>query len=83
MKIVHVTEAFEGGVIEFLRSLTNATPDIEYTIIYGRHHFYEAVKNRLHNSSNIGCEFSGGLDSSGIGAIAQHILKPQQFRIFF
>ena len=47
MKIVHVTEAFEGGVIEFLRSLTNATPDIEYTIIYGRHHFYEAVKNHF------------------------------------
>src|SRR5438477_874993 len=41
MKIVHVTEAFEGGVIEFLRCLTNSTPDIEHTIIYGRHHFYE------------------------------------------
>ena len=45
MKIVHVTEAFEGGVIEFFRSLTNATPDIEYTIIYGRHQFYEPVKS--------------------------------------
>ncbi len=41
MKIVHVTEAFEGGVIEFLRCLTNSTPDIEHTIIYGRHHFFE------------------------------------------
>jgi glycosyltransferase involved in cell wall biosynthesis len=41
MKIVHVTEAFEGGVIEFLRCLTNSTRDIEHTIIYGRHHFYE------------------------------------------
>ena len=41
MRIVHVTEAFEGGVIEFLRCLTNSTPDIEHTIIYGRHHFFE------------------------------------------
>lgn len=41
MKIVHVTEAFEGGVIEFLRCLTNSTPDIEHTIIYGRHQFFE------------------------------------------
>lgn len=41
MKIVHVTEAFEGGVIEFLRCLTNSTPDLEHTIIYGRHHFFE------------------------------------------
>ena len=47
MKIVHVTEAFEGGVIEFLRSLTTATPDIEYTIIYGRHHLYPPVKNNF------------------------------------
>lgn len=47
MKIVHVTEAFEGGVIEFLRSLTNATPDIDYTIIYGRHHFYDPVKSHF------------------------------------
>lgn len=50
MKIVHVTEAFEGGVIEFLRSLTNATPDIEYTIIYGRHHFYDPVKAHFPSS---------------------------------
>ncbi|MBV9961029.1 MAG: glycosyltransferase [Parafilimonas sp.] len=41
MRIIHVTEAFEGGVIEFLRCLTNSTPDIEHTIIYGRHHFFE------------------------------------------
>lgn len=41
MKVVHVTEAFEGGIIEFLRCLTNSTPDIEHTIIYGRHHFFE------------------------------------------
>jgi glycosyltransferase involved in cell wall biosynthesis len=44
MRIVHVTEAFEGGVIEFLRCLTNATPDIEHTIIYGRHRFYEKAR---------------------------------------
>ncbi|HYJ65490.1 MAG TPA: glycosyltransferase [Parafilimonas sp.] len=44
MRIVHVTEAFEGGVIEFLRCLTNATPEIEHTIIYGRHHFFEKAK---------------------------------------
>jgi glycosyltransferase involved in cell wall biosynthesis len=44
MRIVHATEAFEGGVIEFLRCLTNATPDIEHTIIYGRHRFYEKAK---------------------------------------
>jgi glycosyltransferase involved in cell wall biosynthesis len=41
MKIIHVTEAFEGGVIEFLRCLAKSTPDIEHTIIYGRHHFFE------------------------------------------
>lgn len=44
MRIVHATEAFEGGVIEFLRCLTNATPEIEHTIIYGRHRFYEKAK---------------------------------------
>ena len=44
MRIVHVTEAFEGGVIEFLRCLTNSTPDIEHTIVYGRHRFYEKAK---------------------------------------
>lgn len=41
MKVVHVTEAFEGGVIEFLRCLTNSTNNIEHTIIYGRHRFFE------------------------------------------
>jgi glycosyltransferase involved in cell wall biosynthesis len=41
MKIVHVTEAFEGGVIEFLRCLTNSTHDIEHVIVYGRHQFFE------------------------------------------
>ncbi len=41
MRIVHVTEAFEGGVIEFLRCLTNSTHDIEHTIVYGRHRFFE------------------------------------------
>jgi glycosyltransferase involved in cell wall biosynthesis len=44
MRIVHATEAFEGGVIEFLRCLTNSTPDIEHTIIYGRHRFFEKAK---------------------------------------
>lgn len=44
MEIVHITEAFEGGVIEFLRCLTNSTPDIEHTIIYGRHQFYEKAR---------------------------------------
>ncbi len=44
MKIVHVTEAFEGGVIEFLRCLTNETPEIEHTIIYGRHYLFEKAK---------------------------------------
>ncbi len=45
MKVIHITEAFEGGVIEFLRCLTNATPDIEYTIIYGRPQFFEKAKD--------------------------------------
>lgn len=36
MRIIHVTEAFQSGVIEFLRSLTTASPDIDYTIVYGR-----------------------------------------------
>lgn len=44
MRIIHATEAFEGGVIEFLRCLTNSTPDIEHTIIYGRHRFFEKAK---------------------------------------
>ena len=44
MKIVHVTEAFEGGVIEFLRSLTNSTPDLEYTIVYGRTKNFEPAR---------------------------------------
>ena len=41
MKIIHVTEAFEGGVIEFLRCLTQSTPEFSYTIIYGRPQFFE------------------------------------------
>jgi glycosyltransferase involved in cell wall biosynthesis len=44
MRIVHATEAFEGGVIEFLLCLTNSTPDIEHTIINGRHRFFEKAK---------------------------------------
>jgi hypothetical protein len=44
MRVVHATEAFEGGVIEFLRCLINSTPDIEHTIIYGRHRFFETAK---------------------------------------
>ena len=44
MKIVHITEAFEGGVIEFLRSLTNSTPDFNYTIIYGRTKNFEPAR---------------------------------------
>ena len=43
MKVVHITEAFESGVVEFLRSLTVCTPEIEHTIIYGRHHIYNEV----------------------------------------
>lgn len=45
MKVVHITEAFEGGVIEFLRCLTTATPDIEYTIIHGRPQFFDKAKD--------------------------------------
>ncbi len=45
MKVLHITEAFEGGVIEFLRCLTNATPDIDYTIVYGRPQFFEKAKD--------------------------------------
>lgn len=45
MKVVHITEAFEGGVIEFLRCLTTATPDIEYTIVYGRPQFFDKAKD--------------------------------------
>ena len=43
MRVVHITEAFEGGVVEFLKYLTNGTRDIQYTIIYGRHHIYEKM----------------------------------------
>jgi len=43
MKVAHITEAFESGVVEFLRSLTACTPEIEHTIIYGRHHIYKEV----------------------------------------
>src|SRR4051812_48497188 len=52
MRIVHATEAFEGGVIEFLRCLTNSTPEIEHTIIYGRHRFFEKVKPTFPSSVN-------------------------------
>jgi glycosyltransferase involved in cell wall biosynthesis len=45
MKVVHITEAFESGVVEFLRSLTVCTPEIEHTIIYGRHHIYDRVQH--------------------------------------
>ncbi len=41
MRIIHITEAFQSGVIEFLRSLTTASPDIDYTIIYGRTSNYD------------------------------------------
>lgn len=41
MKIVHVTEAFESGVLEFLRCLTNSIPDMEHVIVYGRHFSFE------------------------------------------
>lgn len=52
MRIVHATEAFEGGVIEFLRCLTQATPDIKHTIIYGRHQFFEKAKSTFPASVN-------------------------------
>ncbi|HEX5152666.1 MAG TPA: glycosyltransferase [Parafilimonas sp.] len=45
MKVVHITEAFESGVVEFLRSLAACTPEIEHTIIYGRHHIYDEVNH--------------------------------------
>lgn len=50
MKVVHVTEAFEGGVIEFLRCLTHSTSEIEHTIIYGRHQFFEKAKSAFPSS---------------------------------
>jgi glycosyltransferase involved in cell wall biosynthesis len=50
MKVVHVTEAFEGGVIEFLRCLTTATPEIDYTIVYGRPQYFEKAKGTFPNN---------------------------------
>jgi glycosyltransferase involved in cell wall biosynthesis len=52
MKVIHVTEAFEGGVIEFLRCLTRSTPEIEHTIIYGRHQLFEKAKPSFPTSVN-------------------------------
>lgn len=43
MKVVHIAEAFESGVAEYLRTLTNNTPEIEHVIIYGRHHVYKKI----------------------------------------
>lgn len=43
MRVVHVAEAFEGGVAEYLRTLTSNTPEIEHVIIYGRHHVYKKM----------------------------------------
>lgn len=50
MKVVHITEAFEGGVIEFLRCLTSATPEIEYTIVYGRPQFFDKAKDSFQSN---------------------------------
>ncbi|MFT4152446.1 glycosyltransferase [Parafilimonas sp.] len=41
MSVVHITEAFEAGVLEFLRCLTGSLPDVQHTIVYGRHHIYD------------------------------------------
>jgi glycosyltransferase involved in cell wall biosynthesis len=53
MKVVHIAEAFEGGVIEFLRCLTHSTPDFSYTIIYGRPQFFE----KAHKTFPLNTEF--------------------------
>lgn len=50
MKVVHVTEAFEGGVIEFLRNLTISTPEINHIIIYGRQQFFYKAKSTFPSS---------------------------------
>jgi glycosyltransferase involved in cell wall biosynthesis len=77
MKIVHVTEAFEGGVIEFLRCLTNSTPDIEHTIIYGRHHFFEKAHKSFPDTvkfiawPEIGTKISPRSDIKAL----QHLIK--------
>ncbi|MEO7209976.1 MAG: glycosyl transferase family 1, partial [Chitinophagaceae bacterium] len=35
MKIIHVAEAFEGGIIEIMRLLSNHLPEFEHIIVYG------------------------------------------------
>lgn len=52
MKIVHVTEAFESGVLEFLRCLTHSTPDMEHVIVYGRHHSFEKAYKSFPDNVN-------------------------------
>jgi glycosyltransferase involved in cell wall biosynthesis len=83
MKIVHVTEAFEGGVIEFLRCLTNSTPDLEHVIIYGRHHFFEKAYTSFPSSvkfipwPGVGTNISPAKDIKALSQLIK-ILKTQK-----
>src|ERR1041385_1109457 len=83
MKIVHVTEAFEGGVIEFLRCLTHSTPDFSYTIIYGRPQFFEKAHKTFPPNvqfvewSNVNKEISPAKDAKALRQLVK-ILKAQK-----
>ena len=53
----------------------NSAITIEEAIAGLKLHIERAVKERMHETTKIGAELSGGLDSSAIASIAQHFLK--------
>ncbi len=88
MQIVHVTEAFEGGVIEFLRCLTGSTPDIDYTVVYGDRKigFEEASKTFNSNVKfilwpSVSREISPVKDLKALREIISILKKEQPFDI--
>ena len=54
---------------------SNSAITIEEAIAGLKLHIERAVKERMHKTTKIGAELSGGLDSSAIASIAQHFLK--------
>ena len=83
MKIVHVTEAFEGGVIEFLRCLTHSTPELSYIIIYGRPQFFEQAQTSFPSNvqfipwKHVNTQIRPARDAKALSELIK-ILKAQQ-----
>ncbi|MEO8116660.1 MAG: glycosyl transferase family 1, partial [Bacteroidota bacterium] len=45
MKIIHVAEAFEGGIIEIIRLLSRHLPEFEHIIVHGNRNInFEKIK---------------------------------------